>query len=583
MRSSVGVLLLALGGMIAGSATVGCTTGRGRPTGPGLDDVDAGGGGVCRSLIDTDGDSIADDVEGVGDLDGDGTPNFEDTDSDGDGIGDLAEAASDNPCLPVDSDGDGSADAFDIDSDDDGLLDNEEDELGTDRRVVDTDGDGVTDLGEARGSGTDPLDPTDTIAEGDFFLVLPYQGAHEPRTLRFGTNIHIADVFFLVDMTGSMSGERQNLISGLVDTIIPGIAEAIPDAHFGAGGFDDYPTGGYGSGNDRPFYLLREIAPADRDVGAWSITTRSYNDCPSDSARNDIGEITGAANGRPDILEAVEGLPCHGGSDGPESYVPALWATATGMGLDWGSGSVPAQTCPSIPDDPALRIGYPCFRPGSLPIVLLFGDANFHNGPGGSQAYTSIPSAPTYEQTVMELEGIGARVIGIYSGGSPYGGDANRADYEAIATSTGAVREDGTPLVFDIDSSGSGLSNAVVEGVASLVGGTPQDVTTSAQNIAGNPDEFDATQFILSIVTGEGYRDGISGTGYTSKDGSSYFGVIPGTQVTFDIDFGNEVRAPATRAEIFRARIDVVGNDVAVLETRNVYIIVPPYGGTILI
>ena len=80
-------------------------------------------------------------------------------------------------------------------------------------------------------------------------------------------------------------------------------------------------------------------------------------------------------------------MPCHGGSDGPESYVPALYSTATGMGLTWPTGMIPGRTCEMIPDETGPRRGYPCFRPGALPIILLFGDANFHNGPGAMYAY----------------------------------------------------------------------------------------------------------------------------------------------------------------------------------------------------
>lgn len=43
--------------------------------------------------VDTDGDSIVDSVEGIGDVDGDGTPNFLDLDSDGDGVPDATEHA----------------------------------------------------------------------------------------------------------------------------------------------------------------------------------------------------------------------------------------------------------------------------------------------------------------------------------------------------------------------------------------------------------------------------------------------------------------------------------------------------------
>lgn len=561
-----------------------CTPGQSGPFGGGDPDAgtssgDGGPGSGCSDDTDTDGDGIADQREGDGDADGDGTPNYLDDDSDGDGVPDSEEAASTNPCAPLDSDGDGVPDFADRDSDNDGVSDADEAARGTDPRNIDTDGDGITDLGE-EAAGTDPTDPSSTIPEGDFFVVLPYNGAREMRPLRFGTNINQADVYFLVDMTGSMRGERTNLINGLLDVVIPGIQAAIRNVEFGAGGLDDYPYGGYGSSRDLPYYNLRDIGPFDQDIGAWSISAGPTT-CPSGGA-NDIGMITGSPNGRPDILEAVEGLPCHSGSDGEESYVPGLFATATGMGLDWPGGSVPARgACPSIPDEMGMRRGYPCFRPGSLPIILLFGDYAFHNDPMGNASYSF--GGPSYADTVAGLTGIGARVIGIFSGST------GRDDYEAIARDTGAVRADGTPLVFDIDGSGSGLDSTVVDAVRDLVGGTPQDVSTVRENVVAppNPDNFDATLFIKSIVPFEGYNGAISGempgVTYASKDTTTFYQVIPGTQVEFTVDFWNDVRPPAETAQVFRARIIVMGNGVARLDERMVYIVVPPEGDVILI
>jgi hypothetical protein len=524
---------------------------------------------------DSDGNGIADSLEGAGV----GNP-----DDDGDGVLDAAEAGSGGECSPRDSDGDFTPDFQDVDSDNDGVLDGDEVAGGTDPTNPDTDGDGFTDLVE-RTAGTSPTDPSSAVPPTDYFVVLPYNGDRAMRPLRFGTNISKADVFFLVDMTGSMGGERTNLIRGLVDTIIPGIAAAIPNVQFGAGGFDDFPYASFGAAPDLPFYLLRSIAPADEDVGGWSIAAGPTT-CPRDPATSDIGRISGGPNGRWDILDAVEGLPCHGGFDGPESYVPAMYATATGMGLSWPGGSIPAgPTCISVPDEVGVRRGYPCFRPGALPIIILFGDNEFHNGPGTPPTY-SFP-APGYDETVAALNGIGGRVIGVYSGDAFFG-TMYRDDYVRVATDTGAVRTDGTPLVFDIMSDGSGLGSAVVDAVGQLVGGTPQDVSTRTENVPGNPDEFDARQFIKAIIPVEGYGPGgevgpIPGVTYNSKDATTFYQVIPGTQVEFAIDFWNDVRPTPTRTEIHQARIIVVGNGVADLDFRNVYIVVPPEGGVILI
>ena len=70
---------------------------------------------VAKDGADSDKDAIPDNVEGAGDVDSDGTPNFLDTDSDGDGVSDKAEAGP-NPAKPLDSDGDGVPDYLDADT-----------------------------------------------------------------------------------------------------------------------------------------------------------------------------------------------------------------------------------------------------------------------------------------------------------------------------------------------------------------------------------------------------------------------------------------------------------------------------------
>ena len=89
---------------------------------------------------DEDGDGIANGEEGClqgRNSDDDGVPDWQDFDSDGDGINDSIEKGVKGSCLgptperwPCDSDGDGLPDYLDVDSDDDGVLDKDEDENG---------------------------------------------------------------------------------------------------------------------------------------------------------------------------------------------------------------------------------------------------------------------------------------------------------------------------------------------------------------------------------------------------------------------------------------------------------------------
>ena len=120
---------------------------------------------------DSDNDGTPDSTEGATDTDGDGTPDFQDTDSDNDGIPDSTEGTGD-------TDGDGIPDYVDLptgnDFDGDGIPDNVEcpaypncpDTDGDgipDYSDSDSDGDGITDAVEA---GTDPTSPIDTDGDG---------------------------------------------------------------------------------------------------------------------------------------------------------------------------------------------------------------------------------------------------------------------------------------------------------------------------------------------------------------------------------------------------------------------------------
>ncbi len=504
----------------------------------------------CSPTPDTDGDGIADGAEGTSDIDGDGIPNHMDLDSDGDGISDEVEHGGEHPCRRVDSDRDGTADWWDLDSDNDGLSD--ADETGvyfTDPTERDSDGDGVTDLGEALGTRTDPNDPASTIDPGDFFVVLQYMGPREERTLRFGTDISVADVYFLIDTTGSMSTPIANVQSSL-SSIAVEIQSAIPNVQMGVGQYRDFPLGdglfGYGSPGDDAYKHEQDIT-------------------------DDLSLVQAA----------LDRLSAGGGADGPESLTEALYQTATGAGGNWshtsgGSYSIPSKTCPMILDEVGTRRGYPCFRPGALPIIIGVTDINSHEGTDTSADYAGIsPETASLAQGVNQLQTLGARFIGVSVTST-----TARADLEHYATQTGTVGTSG-PLVYDAPS--GAISGVIVDGIEDLVGGVVQDVTTRTANVEGNPDDFDATLFIKAILAVEGYNMGVAGTGYDSKDDRAFFGVIPGTQVDFAIDFYNDVRMPADTSQIFQARIIVVGNGVADLDARNVYIVVPPEGAVVLI
>lgn len=112
---------------------------------------------------DDDGDGIPNGVEGIGDFDNDGVPNYLDDDSDGDGVLDIVEGS-------LDTDSDGAMNFLDRDSDNDGIEDGVEEANGLNRldandALGDPDGDGVPTIIEVNILNSDPAHP-DTDRDG---------------------------------------------------------------------------------------------------------------------------------------------------------------------------------------------------------------------------------------------------------------------------------------------------------------------------------------------------------------------------------------------------------------------------------
>ncbi|MCK9463778.1 MAG: thrombospondin type 3 repeat-containing protein [Proteobacteria bacterium] len=457
-----------------------------------------------------------------------------DADSDTDVDADVDSDSDTDPGSYADDDGDYLSDAF-------------EEELGTDPEDPDSDGDGCPDFVEWF-AGTDPLDPdSNPAAEGHSYFLIPYEEATVPDedTFVFATEIRLADVFFAMDTTGSMNGEISNLKGTLTSTIVPGLQAAIDSVWFGVGFFDDYPVSPYGTAaTDSVFGLLQAMTP----------------------------NVATAQDG-------VDALALHGGNDWAEGQVPALWAIATGEGL--GGFLDPQTGCPPG------RYGYPCFRPGAMPIVILMTDAPFHNGPGGYDPYGSdvSPTAPTYLEAVEALGELHARVITVYSGPVEVDGQTH---CEALSLDTGAA-VDGEPLMFPIASTGAGLDEAIVGAVDELVTAVPLDISTFARDYES--DTVDAAALIVRVVpnTEGGLADPqdptvicVGGLDTENNDGDPeddvFTDVFPGTPVCFDIVpiAQNETIPEQLEPQLYPAFVDVYGAETVLLDTREVFFIVPP-------
>jgi hypothetical protein len=506
----------------------------GDPTAP----VDTDGDGAFDYIdIDSDQDFVGDFFESTIDTDGDGTVDRFDDDSDGDGWTDEDESGDGDPSTPpADTDFDGVYDFRDTDSDGDGLSDADERTYGTGRTEADTDGDGVTDLIEVlacppgdASCAMDALDPTmGPRMRGDFVFLEPYMMPPMPMrdTLDFATDIRVADVYFLIDTTGSMSGAINNVRSslstpgtGIIDQVRAGIA----DVWFGVGDFRDY--------SDTYIYMHRTDMTVDAAMAQAGVNT----------------------------------LSAGGGADWAEGDVPSLWAVATGGAIPRGSAR---SGCP------AGTFGWPCFRSTAVPIVVLITDAPFHNGRGGTNPYSGYTDYATMLAAVTAAR---IRVIGIAVG------TGGQADLQAIASDSGAVDGAGAPLV-SLASSGT-VSTGVVDQIRSLANATRFDINVVYMDDAS--DGVDTWAAFVDHIEANTAGDAARGcdprpADDTDSDGwpDTFRMVEGGTRVCFDIIVKqNDTVVPLTTPQLFRATLQVLGDGFTPLDERDVFFLVPPERG----
>lgn len=411
------------------------------------------------------------------------------------------------------------------DRDNDGIPDADEAMYGTNPDVADSDGDGYGDGVEVL-AGTDPTDASSRIADDDFYVVLPYEDPAQLRELDFTARLGRGDIFFLVDTTGSMGIAISNVSSSLASTIVPAVNAAIADVVMGVGDFRDFPVSPYG------------------DPGDWPFETRQ-------AMTSDIAAVQAA----------LTRLRAGGGADGPEAEVEGLFRSVAGTCAAGGGG-----------------FGGACFRPMSHPIIVVVTDNQAHNGPGGANPYSGVsPTPATYAATVAALNGQNVKIVGCAVDPTPPGfpfpiPSEARAHLESVARDTGSTASSGGLTVYD--ARGGAVSTAVVDGIADLVGATTQDINSQTRD--DTSDAVDATRFIKAVRP-------LRATRATRFDETTFYGVVSGTTVTFEVRFENDFLPHQPYVQIFQAFIDVL--DIAsgtVVDTRNVYIVVPAEDGFLI-
>src|SRR5262249_38299199 len=147
-----------------------------------------------------------------------------------------------------------------------------------------------------------------TGAQRDFFFVVPYGGDPTPKSdiLTFSTNIKQADVAFVMDTTGSMSGSINNLKTALSGSLLAQLQAAIPNVGLAVVDHKDF-------GDGDPW-----------GVKVWQPITTS---------------LTAAQS-------AVGMLSASGGGDEPEAQVGAMLYALNGAANN-GSPAIGAHTSPA--------------------------------------------------------------------------------------------------------------------------------------------------------------------------------------------------------------------------------------------
>jgi len=488
---------------------------------------------------DSDDDLILDGDDGQGDTDEDGLLDMEDLDSDSDGIPDRDEAGDDDVFSPpIDSDGDAIPDFRDPDSDNDGLSDRLEDRLGTDPRLSDSDGDGVDDLIE-NAAGTDPLDESESPrTRGDFVFVVDYEQTPDPTrdTLEFRTSIQFADIYFMFDQSGSMSGE----ISGLAAEVT-GILGNLTCMDFGTTCRTD--------GDCAVGQVCSLVGSCIEDPSMSSCVASPW----TGGGYYEVDFVNQlSVQGMPSATSsAVGGIPVSGGT---EELYGAVWSVVD------PEGSPNMETGCATPM--MGRVGCVGYREEAVKILIAFTDED-------------SDGTDTVEQAATALNAAGVSFIGVWSSSSPTGREA----LVDLANAAGSLDRTGAPLVFDADPSGTGIETIVTDAINEIVEGVPLRVTIEATD---EPDDSgDALQFIdyLEVNVGGGRCSAVSPVEDTNDDGhdDAFPSLLPGTPVCWDVVpmMNTTVPRQIDNPQVFEARLTVLG-DGSPLDARIVYFLVPP-------
>jgi len=393
-----------------------------------------------------------------------------------------------------------------------------------------------------------PTDPV--LPPADLELILPYMGAEQRVNVDVEARPGKLDVQLSVDTTGSFGGEIDALQADLVESILLAIRARVADVTFGVSRFEDFPAAPFGAESDTPFALLSALT---------SSSTR--------------------------VASAVAALdsPLGSGGDLQEAGYEALYQIASGDGYRSGGVTwVAAFDGHAAPGGGEL--GGVGFRQDAMRVVVHVTDAPSH---AASDYASAFPDTHGRVDAIAAMRALDIKLVGIATD------PGARPQLEGLALATGATLDpvagvchtgvaggarsptSGTcPLVFDAREDGSGVSEAVVDGIVGLV-----DAIRYEQVYGRAVD--DRFGFVRAIVAAEA-TPGASGVApgladlRPAGDGldDTFTGVHVGTHLRFELRFQNDALRAEDYDQVFEVTLEIMG-DSDVLTHLVVRVIVP--------
>lgn len=402
----------------------------------------------------------------------------------------------------------------------------------------------------------------------DETALVPHNQDAQPSavTVKVGGGLGRIDVALVMDTTGSMGGSIKDLVESLQTKIVPELQKTIPDVAFGLVEHKDYPLSPYGDSKD---FVLKLHNTMTTDATA---------------VRAELSKLTAS-----------------GGGDLPEAQIPAMYHALTGAELKYEGGSVPKA------NPPAGRIGAIGFRPGSLPVVILINDINWHEPTVEPYDTSKVFDVVSLPQLADAFKTTNARFVSISEEGATGGHDREKQpDALSDLTSSnvppaafnkvcgegkcctglgGAAREPAAPggrcrLNF-IHKSGEGVSSSLINAITGLSVGSVFDVSATAAKATELPDASNLIKKVSLLPAGDaGVGCGAMATKDLDGDGApdAYEQVPVKTPVCFRVEVDRNASVPAgTKPTLLAARIDVAGDPGKILlDRRTIVFVVPP-------